>query len=256
MIQYRTVYCFFVRGAKHAAMCQTSIASVRAVDVMAGILVVTDEPSPTWTVDATVVKIPPGMPIMLANIEAQVDALIGLHSQYPNQPTRVVFIDTDTLLLKPFTTEADLLVTWRDHVREIEGEKVEGIAARMPYNYGVMIAQAERPAIEAFIWLRERVRKMHAGHKGWYGNQLALTELAGPRPDEGSRIDSRTIPWSLTEHGISLQIEKVPCDRYNYTPMRVGENIEGKHVLHFKGASRGLMESYAKRLGLTWSVAA
>jgi hypothetical protein len=97
---------------------------------------------------------------------------------------------------------------------------------------------------------------MHIGHKKWYGNQLAMAELAGPRPDSGSRTDVRQIPWMLTEHGMDISIEKVPCERYNYTPMKVGENIEGKHVLHFKGASRGLMESYAKRLGLSWSAAA
>jgi hypothetical protein len=254
MIRHRTIYCFFERGAKHAAMCRTAIQSIRAVDALNGIVVVTDEDGHEFT-DATVLKIPAGLPIMLANIEAQITALMVLHNQYA-APTRVMFLDTDTLLLQPFTTEADLLVTWRDHVREIEGEKIEGIAGRMPYNYGVIVAKADRPAIEAFIWLRERVRKMHAGHKQWYGNQLALTELCGPRPSEGTAVDSRLIPWMLTEHGMAIEIEKVPCTHYNYTPMRVGENIEGKHVLHFKGASRGLMESYAKRLGISWSVAA
>lgn len=255
MIQYRTVYCFFVRGQKHAAMCRTAIESIRSVDALNEIVVVTDEDGHQFK-DATILRIPPGLPIMLANIEAQVVALIALHAKYPNQSTRVTFLDTDVVLLKPFTTEHDLLVTWRDSVGEVEGEKVEGVASRMPYNYGVMIAKADRPTIEAFIWLRERVRKMHAGHKQWYGNQLALAELCGPRPSEGTAVDTRQIPWMLTEHGISLEIEKVPCDRYNYTPQRVGENLEGKHVLHFKGASRGLMESYAKRLGLSWSAAA
>lgn len=248
MISYRTVYCFFVRGEKHAAMCRTAIQSIRAVDVLSGILVMTDEESPTWDVDAQVIKIPPGMPIMLANIEAQVAALIACHSQYPNQETRVMFLDTDILLLKPFTTDADILVTWRDSVGEADGEKVEGVAGRMPYNYGVIIARADRPAIEAFIWLRERVRKMHDGHKKWYGNQLALAELCGPRPTEGTRTDERTIPWMLTESGMTLTVEKVPCERYNWTPQRAGEYMEGKYVAHFKGGARALMESYAQRV--------
>lgn len=252
MIQHRTVYCFYVRGEKHAAMCRTAIESIRAVDIFNRIIVVTDEEGHHFP-HATTLRIPPGLPIMLANVEAQVAALISQHS---DRDTRLVFLDTDVLLLKPFTTEADLLVTWRDSIGEIEGEKVEGVAGRMPYNYGVMVARADRPAIEAFIWLRERVRKMHAGHKQWYGNQLALAELCGPRPSEGTAVDWRRIPWMLTEHGMAMEIEKVPCDRYNYTPSRVGENLEGKHVLHFKGTARALMESYAKRLGLSWSAAA
>lgn len=246
MIAYRTVYCFFVRGEKHAALCRTAIESIRAVDSLSTIVVATDEDGHQFD-HASIFRIPSGMPIMLANIEAQVEVLISCHGHYPNPQTRVVFLDTDILLLKPFTTEADLLVTWRDAVGEVDGEKVEGVAGRMPYNYGVMIAKADRPAIEAFIWMRERVRKMHDGHKKWYGNQLALAELCGPRPTEGSRTDERRIPWSLTEHGITLKVEKVPCERYNFTPQRLGEYVDNKYALHFKGGSRALMESYVKR---------
>lgn len=253
MNQYKTVFSYFVRGAKHAAMCQASIDSIRRIDMFSRVVVVTDEEKRNWSVTADeIMHIPPGMPIMLANVEAQVQVLMRFH----HGDTRVIFLDTDTLLLRPFTTQADILVTWRDAIGEVDGEKVEGVAGRMPYNYGVIVARANPAAIETFIWLRERVRKMHSGHKQWYGNQLALFEICGQRPTEGTTIDARRIPWTLTQYGNTVNIEKAPCDTHNWTPARIGEPLDGKYVAHFKGHSRALMESYAKRLGLQWSEAA
>ena len=97
---------------------------------------------------------------------------------------------------------------------------------------------------------------MHSRYQEWYGNQLALAELCGPRPEAGEpneyRLDTRRIPWMLTNHGDSVRIAKIPAEKYNYTPQRIGEDLAGKAVLHFKGPARALMESYAKRLGLSW----
>jgi hypothetical protein len=246
-------YCWFVRGAKHAAMCRTSMASVRRTEPDAQLIVVTDEAIRDWEVDAELRVIPPGMPIMLANLEAQCAVLS--QSKEP-----VTFLDTDTLLLESLDTPrgVDLTITWRDHVRQGEdGEKVEGIASAMPYNYGVIQANPTYGAIEAFIWIRERIRRMHPGHQQWYGNQLALFELAGPRPESGSRIDERRIPWMLTKLGNPIRIQKLPGARWNHTPAKVGERLFGTiSVLHFKGHSRALMESYAKRLELPWEQAA
>lgn len=248
-----TTYVWFVRGAEHAALCRTSMESVLRADKDAkDLMVVTDEARADWkTPGASLFShIAPGNQIMVANIEAQVEALFGDDDDY-------VFLDTDVLLLKPIPSVGELTVTWRDHVLvSDEGEKVEGIAAAMPYNYGVMRVQRRKSTIEAFIWLRERVRRMHPQQQKWYGNQLAMTELAGPRPAVGTQIDVRRIPWQMARPSTFISVGKIPCDLYNYTPNvpAVLGLIQGgqKHALHFKGKSRHLMEDYAKALGMGW----
>lgn len=248
-----STYSYFVRGAKHAAMCRTSIESVKRFESDARFIVMTDEDARDWSIpDASVHVFDSGMPIMLANLEAQCQAL----SQVAYGES-ITFLDTDILMLEalPVIPGAHLTITWRDHVlKNDEDEKIEGIASTMPYNYGVMRAVSCYRTSEVFIWMRERIRKMHQGHQKWYGNQLALHELAGPRPTDGMRVDSRRIPWTLTELGNVILIAKIPCERWNWTPSKVGERLHGVHsVCHFKGKARGLMESYAKRLGLTWT---
>lgn len=248
-------YVWFVRGAKHAAMCAASIESVRKVDPKARLHVVTDEERHDWTLPATECRIESGLPIMLANLEAQCQLLATIEYGEP-----VTFLDADVLMLAPleFSAGVDLVTTWRDHVGVTdEGEKVEGIASRMPYNYGVLGAVAGYRSVEAFIWMRERIRQMSARRQLWYGNQLALAELAGPRPESGSAIESRRIPWQLTQLGNPVTISKLPCERFNYTPSKVGEATHEKRAfLHFKGHARSLMESYAKRIGIEWKAAA
>lgn len=240
-------YFWFVRGAEHAAMCNQSIASVQKVDSWARCAVVTDEVQPEWNVGVPVYKIEPGRPIMLANLEAQVVAL-GIAP--PTEP--VVFLDADVLLVRPIPMDhsADLMVTWRDHVGVVDGEEVEGVAAQMPYNYGVIVARPNARVLEAFIWMRERVRKMHNGYKQWYGNQLALTELCGPKPlPEEHGIVYRSIPWSVSSvPGYGIYVVRVPCDIFNYTPQAADEDISNRVALHFKGVRRNLMPEYVKRL--------
>jgi len=248
-----SAYAWFVRGEAHAAMCRTSVESVKRNDPGALCMVVTDEMYPKWTVPDTLpIHVDPGMPIMLANLEAQVSALA---EAWTRNFERITFLDTDTLLLKPIACFGDVAFTWRDSIGlDDDGEKVEGIATRMPYNYGVIVAKPGIRAFEAFIWMRERIRGMHAAHKDWYGNQLAAVELAGPRPKNecGGQLDLRTIPWRLTSSGKQLHIGKLPCERFNWTPQGIGEDIADKYVLHFKGAKRALMSVYARQLGLGW----
>jgi hypothetical protein len=237
-----TTYVWFVRGATHAAMCRTSVESVKKVDPGARCVVVTDDQ--TDLAPAQMLYIQAGKPMMVANLEAQIHALYH-HAE-------CVFLDTDILLLKPLPSAGELTVTWRDHVLVgDEGEKVEGLAATMPYNYGVIRARGQ-PALEAFIWMRERIRKMHPQQQQWYGNQLALAELAGPRPTCGVQIDSRRIPWLLHEPSTLLTVGKIPCEFYNYTPQAADEDVSTRSALHFKGGKRSLMEGFAKRLGLGW----
>lgn len=246
-------YAWFVRGVEHANMCKTSIESVRKADPEAHCLVLTDEEKPQWSgVDAILMKILPGMPIMLANLEAQVNAL---SFAWGHDAHRIMFLDTDILLLRPFDYFGVVNFTWRDHVALDEDEnKVEGIAARMPYNYGVITATPSLSALECFIWMRERIRNMHASHQQWYGNQLAAVELAGPRPESGCVAHMREIPWGLRHNGKPVLIGKLPCESYNYTPQKANEDVQFKHALHFKGRKRHLMKLYAKQLGLNWHV--
>jgi hypothetical protein len=243
-----TSYVWFVRGERHANLCRTSIESVRRADPTARCFVMTDDVQDKhWELDAATYFIRPGQPIMLANLDAQVAAMFVTH---PDEP--VVFLDTDILLLKPLPCLGDLTITWRDHVGMVDDEKVEGVAAQMPFNYGVMVAQHSSAAVEAFIFMRERIRRMHSRYQNWYGNQLALAELSGNKPELEHEVVDRAIPWTLTSQGNKVRIAKIPAQQYNFTPQRIGEDISEKYVLHFKGGARALMESYASRLGIGW----
>lgn len=244
-------YAWFVRGEKHAAMCRTSIASVRKADPDARCIVVSDEENPQWKVDAIRLTCDPA-PLMLANLEAQINAL---SYAWGHDAEQITFLDTDTILLRPFTYYGVINFTWRDNIGEDEvGTKIEGIAARMPYNYGVIAARPSLSAFECFIWMRERIRAMQPAHQHWYGNQLAAVELAGPRPQSGCDATARKIPWKLTSKGKMVTIGKLPCAIYNYTPQRAGEDVSDKCVLHFKGRRRDLMGVYARALELPWDL--
>lgn len=248
-------YCWFVRGAKHAAMCSVSIESVRKIEPKAKTYVLTDEPAaiiePFIPRGTTVIEFAGGGPIMLANLEAQIQ-MIGTLMRPGGL---VTFLDTDVLKtgVVDFDAPFDLLVTWRDHVGHDEkGEPIEGLARTMPYNYGVLSAMATVQTLEAFVFMRERIRRMTPGLQHWYGNQVALAALCGPRPSEGQALEKRDIPWIPTQGGKEIIVCKMPGMMMNYTPRVAGEDLSQRVYIHLKGASRGLMEGYAKQLGLNW----
>lgn len=243
-------YAWFVRGDTHARMCRHSMASVWKADPTARCVVITDEFEPTWgaIVDGELIYITPDLPMMMANIEAQIAAFSRVEDA-----GGLWFLDTDILLRAPLPKiETDLVVTWRDHVAVAEdGEKVEGVAAEMPYNYGVMGFSTGIGALEALIFIRERIRKMGANHRQWYGNQLALAELVGAPPkDLTEKRVYRHIPWSLTEGGKVVSIDRLPCEGFNYTPKSADDDVSFKTALHFKGKARGLMQGFAERMGV------
>jgi hypothetical protein len=245
-----THYAWFVRGAEHAKLCRQSINSVRKIDPKAGCFVITDEVKPEWLelVDCGVAQLQQGQSMMMANIEAQLAAC----SLVP-PATDLWFLDTDILLRAPLPPlRGDLTVTWRDHVGvNDQDEKIEGVAAEMPYNYGVMGFMPGMPTFEALIWMRERVRKMSPNHRQWYGNQLALAELAGPVPTNIQSVTiHRHIPWSLTEGGRIVEITRLACDGYNYTPKSADDDVSFKTALHFKGHARKLMQGFAEAMGV------
>ena len=247
-------YAWFVRGDEHAAMCATSIASVRKADPEARCIVVSDDVKAKWQLDAIHLTCnPEGMPIMLANLEGQINALAYA---WEHDAKQITFLDTDTILLKPFQYIGVVNFTWRDKVgNDDNDEKIVGISERMPYNYGVITARPSLSAFEIFVWMRERIRQMHLNHQQWYGNQLAVVELAGPIP-QGEQTEAviREIPWRITSAGKSVMIGKLPCEQYNYTPQKANEDVSFKYVLHFKGARRNLMAGYARAMGLPWTL--
>lgn len=249
-------YVYFVRGEYHAAMAQVSIASVKKADPAAKIVVMTDDP---WAADnlalrgvATVeLRRSSDYPMMLANLDAQCVAISELE---PGQAA--VLLDTDTIMLQmlPVEFQDNLVVTWRDRIgSNADGTPQVGIAGTMPYNYGVIGVRGGYRTLQAFMWMRERIRTMSPNLQQWYGNQVALAALCGPRPESGSELVCRRIPWTLTSHGDLVAIRKVEGSRYNYTPQQAGERIHGmRSILHFKGKKRGLMKTYAERLSLPW----
>ncbi len=249
-------YVYFVRGRHHAGLCEVSIRSAMKVDPAARAIVMTDEDPENLGAPlndlATVCRFHSrGAPLMLANVDAQCRALAQMRASVP-----VVFLDTDTLVLQsmPIDVKDDLVVTWRDYESiNSKGEKVVGVAGQMPYNYGVIGARATYPALQAFMWMRERIRSMSPQLQTWYGNQVALAALCGHRPASGETDEMRQIPWTLTSYGDEVRVRKLEGVRYNYTPQVAAERIHGlRSVLHFKGRKRRLMKTYAERLSIPW----
>lgn len=179
-------------------------------------------------------------PLMLANLVAQTHYML----RYANRPT--AFLDTDILLMKRLCLppDADLAVTFRDYVAVDEGgEKIEGVARAMPYNYGVIMANPTVPAIECFLWMRDRLQRMNPQLQAWYGNQHALRELVGPRQNIAlPYFTRRTLPW------VTATVRVLDAEAWNYTPTGPEDPIEGKRVLHLKGPRKGLMPFFLDRI--------
>jgi len=240
-----TTIAWFVRGQKHAHLVQVSMAAARAVDPTFRLIVATDEAG-LDVPGAEMVRIAPGAPLYVATLEARVQVLWECREP-------VWFIDTDVLMLKPFPAlgEAHMALTWRANV----GGKLtdnESLAAMMPYNGGVIGMRPSARSIEILIWMRERLKRMAPHLQAWYGDQVALAALGGPRPVEDESLEERSIPWVIEAPGPVAMIRKLPCSTWNFTPAEADEDFTGIGALHFKGHSRKLMETVAGRLGLPW----
>ena len=120
-------YIYWIRGEKFAEMAAMSAASVRKVDPTAKIHVWTDAAETTPGIPGAAyhaLQPKPTRPAMVANLDAQIAAL-----NYLQRGDRVLFLDADTLLRKPFpwTLAANLCVTWRSHVN---GEREPSLKVR------------------------------------------------------------------------------------------------------------------------------
>lgn len=239
-----TAVVYWVRGRKYADMAAKSIASVRASNPGCSFFVYTDDENVDWNIDGcSIIGMPSGRPAMVSNLDAQCAFLL----ENPAAASNFLFLDVDTIVKKPFPWEngVDLYVTWRDHVGVKNGEKVQGIASLMPYNYGVVGGIINARTAEAFLWLRARILQMAPGQQEWYGNQLALADLCAA-PNRGDGLKIRHISWSMSDfNGTPLVIKTLPCEVWNYTPETDDEDVSTKGILHLKGPRKHLMESYA-----------
>lgn len=226
-------YVYWVRGREFLDLAKLSIESVKKLG-KCKVFVYTDDPDLT---DDGLIHLEPGRPAMVANLDAQVNALANLP-----RGERVLFLDADTLVKKPFPfSDADLFVTWRDHVGVKDGVKQVGNAKEQPFNYGVVGATANAKTLEAFIWLRARILRMTKQHQHWYGNQIALFDLIGQPKDK----KTATVRWALDDRGTELSVECLPCETWNYSPEAEGEDVSAKGIIHCKGNRKELMKAYA-----------
>jgi hypothetical protein len=245
----RTTYAYWIRGREFAEFAAKSIESIKRFDrfmVERRFVVVTDEApeivgdtiQASWrnafTPDVEIHLIGRGhRPAMVANLDAQLEVL---HNTPHGE--RVLFLDADTICLKPFPwSDADLHVTWRP---DVNGD-VE-MARQQPYNYGVLGATVTQATIEAFYWMRARIQRMSPERQKWYGNQLALEQLLG-QPNRGKE---RRIRWTLQDEGMPLTVQELPCAIWNYSPSNADEDVSGKGILHFKGGRKDLIEAYTR----------
>jgi len=215
------IISYWAVGEEHRKMAEVSARTARLCHPFARVVIDT--------------YIAEKRPMMVANLDSQIKVL-----QEAKENEEVLFLDTDILMRKPFPFEShDMTVTWRDTT--IPG--VVGVAKMMPYNYGVLGCRARPATIEAFYWLRSRILQMSNNYQQWYGNQLALAELAAaPERDIGHAV--RYIRWSATDPGTPLIVKYLPCEVYNYTPQSENEDVSEKTFLHFKGGRKHMMASY------------
>lgn len=219
---------------------EMSARSVQAVMPSARIFLYTDRPTTAAWADVIERMDFSRYPLMVANLVAQTHYML----RYCNNPT--AFLDTDILLVKRLylPPDADLAVTYRDYVAVSEGgEKIEGVAKGMPYNYGVLMANPTVPAIEAFLWMRDRLQRMNPQAQAWYGNQIALRELVGPKRQAGlPYFTNRDMAWA------TVKVRVLDAEAWNYTPTGPEDSIQGKRVLHLKGKRKVLMPFFLDRI--------
>jgi hypothetical protein len=237
-------YVWWIHGEQFADYAVHSIEAVKKIDpflVDRELIVCTDEENPAWAEKlcpfgsgVKLVTVPSDQPTISARLDAQITVLMDAQ-----KGSQVLFLDADALLKKPFPFgDDDLTLTWRS---DINGNAEA--ARTIPYNGGVVGAKASPAGIEAFIWIRARIRRMSKKNQTWNGDQLALYDLAGaPRPE--GKWTSR-IRWTLNDSGIPLTVKALPCETYNYSPSEIGEDVSDKVIVHLKGGRKDMIEHYS-----------
>ena len=133
-------------------------------------------------------------------------------------PGDTIFLDADVVLQKDishlFQDEFDVALTFRDHTDPSLRKSPEAHEL-MPFNTGVMLSRASGWAFWAEA--HRLCLGMPEAHKAWFGDQLAVKEVAA--------------------HTL-LSVKQYPCALYNYSPRLWDEDTSEKFVIHYKGESR------------------
>jgi hypothetical protein len=125
-----------------------------------------------------------------------------------------VTLDTDILVKKPLADvwdkDFDVAVTKRPP-RRVLLDGVD-IAPEMPYNTGFMLSREPQFWQDAYDWLR----KQNEQRQSWWGDQLAVSEIA-----------------KRNRYNVAL----LPSSEFNWTPDSPQQTSEAR-VWHYKGAMR------------------
>lgn len=170
------------------------------------------------------------MPLMTANLWLQQQAIWMLNG------SDLLFLDPDILLqgrLSNNMLPAELVITNR--------RPVDKLFQTQPYNFGVIGVQACQNTYDAWSWMVYRCNKLAGRYQKWYGNQVALRELCGPRVTSG-------LPYEADFGFFNLQILQLDGERYNYTPESLTEDLSDKVILHFKGERKDMMRERHKQV--------
>ena len=150
-----------------------------------------------------------------------VDTVVRKPREYPflmqyrlehfrSMPGEVLFVDTDTLMLKDPSSafdDCDVALTKRSAPILLDGQNITGA---MPYNTGVMFSRNPKFWDDCFKYSWGLSDEL----KNWFGDQLAVKAMA--------------------ESG-KYKVKELPCSEYNFTPKKGIEGVEGKYIAHFKG---------------------
>jgi hypothetical protein len=150
--------------------------------------------------------------------------------------TRIVFLDTDMLVIRRFdellAPGADLAVT----IRQI---------LPAPINGGLIIVDtAQHDNVGSFFDnLVECFERLPAAERRWDGDQTALKQLLDPPVNRITQI-------RVVERN-GLVVRFAPAQVFNHTPRRLflklGLFRPGARLLHFKGGRKVRMAAYASR---------
>jgi hypothetical protein len=135
-----------------------------------------------------------------------------------------MFIDTDTIMLRDPSKafeDCDVALTKRTKPLMLDGKNVVG---DMPYNTGVMFSRCPQFWADCFEYSWQLSDEL----KHWFGDQIAVKRVA--------------------KSG-KYNVKELMCDEYNYSPNRIDEPLEGKYIIHYKGARKHFLLNHAEQLG-------
>jgi hypothetical protein len=139
-----------------------------------------------------------------------------------DQEAPYVLLDTDMIVAKDISDgfSEDVSLSWRPKQNVM---MKDGPPIRMPYNGGLVFVSNAAFMRDCY----EEMKKMPPKHQDWYGDQIALRDVA-----ESGKYKVR----ELKESG------------WNYVPEQLGEMRPDIRIYHFKGLRKQMMPHYFKVL--------